>query len=202
MGDSTLTMTFRPTPVITRGAQRPSQGLAPVVAAAQAGSEPAFEHLYRMLATPVASYLRWHRVSDPDSLANDVLTQVHRKLYTFKGDEKGFRSWVFTIAHRRMIDERRRHARQVDVDGAAEVEEHRAVGDVEDDALEVLGAERVRELLAGLSCDQRAVVLLRVVADLSVEQVARILGKREGAVKALQHRAIAALRREHAQSVS
>lgn len=173
---------------------RPSLGLAPWVEEAQAGSVAAFEHLYRTLSTPVRSYLRWHRASDPDGLANDVFTQVHRKLCTFEGDEQGFRSWVFTIAHRRMIDDRRRRARQPAIEDEVDVAEHRAVGDVEDDVFAVLGDDRVREILAPLSRDQQAVVLLRVVADLSVEEVSRILGKREGAVKQLQHRALTTLR--------
>jgi RNA polymerase sigma-70 factor (ECF subfamily) len=59
--------------------------------------------------------------------------------------------------------------------------------------------DEVRVLVAVLSPDQRDVVLLRVVADLSVEEVARLLDKREGAVKALQHRALAALRRHLVQ---
>lgn len=180
-------------------ARRASQGLGALVDAAQAGSVAAFERLYRALASQVVSYLRWHRVSDPDGVTNDVFAQVHRKLSTFQGDEQGFRSWVFTIAHHRMIDDRRRARRQPVVDGEVDVEDHRSAGDVEDDAFAILGSERVRELLAVLSADQRAVVLLRVVADLSVEDVARILGKREGAVKALQHRAMAALRRHLAR---
>lgn len=176
------------------GGYRPSLGLTPWVEKAQAGSVVAFEHLYRTLSTPVRSYLRWHRASDPDGLANDVFTQVHRKLCTFEGDEQGFRSWVFTIAHRRMIDDRRRRSRQPAIEDEVDVAEHRAVGDVEDDVFAVLGDDRVREILAPLSRDQQAVVLLRVVADLSVEEVARIVGKREGAVKQLQHRALTTLR--------
>ena len=65
----------------------------------------------------------------------------------------------------------------------------------EENAFAVLAHEEVRGMLAVLSPDQRDVVLLRIVADLSVEEVARLTGKREGAVKALQHRALAALRR-------
>ena len=181
------------------GARRKTQDLAALVAAAQNGSVAAFERLYRAMAAQVVSYLRWHRVSDPDGLTNDVFAQVHRKLSTFQGDEQGFRSWVFTIAHHRMIDDRRRSQRQPFVAGEVEVEDHRALGDVEDDAFAVLGSDRVRELLGVLSPDQRAVVLLRVVADLSVEDVATILGKREGAIKALQHRAMGALRRHLAR---
>lgn len=179
--------------------RRSTENLAPHIEAAKRGSVAAFERIYRALAAPVLSYLRWHRVSDPDGLTNDVFAQVHRKLRSFEGDEQGFRSWVFTIAHHRMIDDRRRSQRQPTVDSDVNVEDHRSTGDVEDDAFAVLGSDRVRELLEVLSADQRAVVLLRVVADLSVEEVARILNKREGAIKALQHRAMAALRRHLAR---
>jgi len=166
-----------------------------LVQAARAGSAAAFEQLYRAMAGQVSAYLRWHRASDPDGLTNDVFAQVHRNLAGFEGDEQNFRSWVFTIAHHRMIDDRRRANRQPLVDGDIGVEEHMGTGDVEDDVLAWLAHDRVRDLLAVLSRDQRDVVLLRIVADLSVEEVARLLGKREGAIKALQHRALAALRR-------
>ena len=181
----------RPAPVRART----SPPVGRLVDAAREGSAAAFEQLYRTMAGQVSSYLRWHRASDPDGLTNDVFVQVHRNLAGFSGDEAGFRSWVFTIAHHRMIDDRRRANRQPRVDGEAGVEEHMGTGDVEDDVLAWLAHDRVRDLLAVLSRDQRDVVLLRIVADLSVEEVARMLGKREGAVKALQHRALNALRR-------
>ncbi len=66
-------------------------------------------------------------------------------------------------------------------------------------ALATLGTERVRRLLEGLAPDQRDVLALRVVADLTVEQIAEALGKSTGAVKALQRRALAALRRRLAE---
>ena len=189
------TLTVVPAAGSATASRRRTQGLDSLIEAARDGSVAAFERLYRALASQVVSYLRWHRVSDPDGLTNDVFAQVHRKLGSFEGDEQGFRSWVFTIAHHRMIDDRRRSQRQPFVAGEIEVEDHRAMGDVEDDAFALLSSDRVNELLAILSPDQRNVVLLRVVADLSVEEVARILGKREGAIKALQHRAMGALRR-------
>ena len=64
----------------------------------------------------------------------------------------------------------------------------RAIGRVGDDA--------ARALLDGLPEDQRNVMVLRIVADLTVEQVAQVLGKRPGAVKALQRRALDSLRRK------
>jgi RNA polymerase sigma-70 factor (ECF subfamily) len=169
--------------------------LGHLVAEARRGSITAFDDIYRALAGQVSSYLRWHRATDPDGLTNDVFAQVHRNLARFEGDEHGFRSWVFTIAHHRMIDDRRRINRQPRLHDDLGVEEHMGLGDVEDDAFAVLAHDRVRDLLTVLSPDQRDVVLLRIVADLSVEEVARMLDKREGAIKALQHRALAALRR-------
>jgi len=169
--------------------------LGALVADARAGCPRAFEGIYTSLAGQVASYLRWHRASDPDGLTNDVFVQVHRNLASFEGDVQGFRSWLFTIAHHRMIDDRRRANRQPSVQREIGDEDELGLGDVEEDAFAVLAHDEVREMLAVLSPDQRDVVLLRIVADLSVEEVARLMGKREGAVKALQHRALAALRR-------
>jgi RNA polymerase sigma factor (sigma-70 family) len=169
--------------------------LCRLVSEARQGSIKAFDDIYRSLAGQVASYLRWHRATDPDGLTNDVFAQVHRNLPRFEGDEHGFRSWVFTIAHHRMIDDRRRANRQPQLQDELAVEEHMGLGDVEDDAFAVLAHDRVRDLLTVLSPDQRDVVLLRIIADMSVEEVARMLDKREGAIKALQHRALATLRR-------
>src|SRR5262245_42709705 len=95
------------------------QPLAPLVSAAQNGCSASFELIYRRLAGQVASYLRWHRASDPDGRTNDVFAQVHRNLAGFAGDEQGFRSWLFTIAHHRMIDDRRRASRQPEFQGDA-----------------------------------------------------------------------------------
>lgn len=174
---------------------RQPPSVAFLVDAAKAGSTLAFEHLYRALAGQVSSYLRWHRASDPDGLTNDVFLQVYRNLSGFQGDEKNFRSWVFTIAHHRMIDDRRRASRQPRFESDPPPEEHLSTGDVEDDVFAWLAHDRVRDLLALLSPEQRDVILLRIVADISVEDVAGILGKGEGAIKALQHRALASLRR-------
>ena len=169
--------------------------LPALVERAKGGCPVSFERIYRALAGQVASYLRWHRASDPDGLTNDVFVLVHRNLASFEGDEKGFRSWLFTIAHHRMIDDRRRVRRQPPVQDDAGVDESLGCGDVEEDAFAVMAGDHVRDQLAVLSPDQRDVVLLRIVADQSVEEVARMLGKGEGAIKALQHRALGALRR-------
>ncbi len=144
----------------------------------------------------MAGYVRAQGVADPSDLTSDVFVAVLTRLPSFEGNEDQFRSWVFTIAYRRVVDEWRTRARR---DTA--LPDPPAVGDAassspaEAVALARLGDERVAELLATLTPDQRHVIALRVVADLSLEQVAELLDKPVGAAKALQHRGLATLRR-------
>lgn len=178
--------------------------LADLLTAARSGRRGARERLYAALAPRVAAYLRTQQVDDVAGITNDVFLAVFRGLDRFSGTPAQFRSWVFAIAHAMAIDERRyrsRRRRTASVVPLTEVAD-RPAGDVEEDALGPLGAAEVARLLAGLTADQRAVLLLRVVADLSVEETAAALGKAPGAVRVLQHRAIAALRRSLAAEVT
>jgi RNA polymerase sigma factor (sigma-70 family) len=147
------------------------------------------------LGPAVLGYLRAQRVPDPEDLLGEVFLQVTRDLHRFEGDEDAFRRWVFTIAHHRLIDERRRVARRPQLSDA-EIPEMPASADVADMPTDP-------DLLAALdqlSPDQREVIVLRFVADLSLEQVAEVTKRRVGAVKALQHRALSRLSRTLAVS--
>ena len=106
------------------------------------GSVAAFERLYRQLSPSVASYLRWNGVTDVESLTNEVMAQVHRNLARFSGDGAAFRSWVFTIAHHRMVDDRRARSRRP-VMGEPRCWRPRSWADVEDDALAALSDHRL-----------------------------------------------------------
>ena len=145
--------------------------------------------LYRRLAPAVLGYLRAQRADDPDDLLGEVFLQVARDVGRFSGDDDALRRWVFTIAHHRLVDDRRRRSRRPQVSD----------GEVPD----LPGSEGAWEpvdpaLLAALdrlTDEQREVVLLRFVADLPLEAVARVTGRKTGAVKALQHRALESLGR-------
>ena len=163
--------------------------------AARRGSELAWAALYRELAPGVIGYLRAQRAPEPEDLAGEVFLEVVRDLHRFEGDRHQFRSWIFTIAHLRLLDARRRGARRP-VDPSPLDDLAGGVGNAEDEALASIGAKRIERLLAGLTPDQRDVLLLRVVGDLSVDQVATILAKRPGTVRVLQHRGLARLRRQ------
>lgn len=167
-----------------------------ILRAAQLNDGPAFERLYRALSPAVAGYLRLQGSPEPEELTNEVFFSAFRAIDSFAGDEHQFRSWLFTIAHRRLTDERRRRGRRPQI-ADREINEaaDTAGGDVEEDVLRRVSVERVRQLCAGLSADQRDVLLLRMVSGLPIEQVAETLGKSPTAVKALQRRALGALRR-------
>ena len=174
-----------------------------ILLAARSGASWALDILYRDLAPVVVAYLRLQGTEDPEDLTNEVFLGAFRGLGSFAGTEHEFRSWVLAIAHRRVIDERRRRARRVQTSPLEEAECHRSPDpSVEDEVLDGLQAERIRALCGQLSADQRDVILMRLVADLSVEQTATALGKRPGAVKALQRRGLEALRRLLAQEIA
>ena len=165
-----------------------------VLAAAQAGAAWAFEVLYRDLSPVVTGYLRLHGAAEPDDLASETFLGVFTGLAGFSGDEDALRSWVFTIAHRRLIDDWRRRSRRPQVIDDAGDLTLLPGGDAEDDALLRVGTDDVHRMCAGLPDDQRSVLLLRVLADLTVEQVAGVMGRSVGSVKALQRRGLRTLR--------
>lgn len=141
---------------------------------------------YRMLAPAVLGYLRAQHAPEPEDLLGEVFLQVARDFARFRGDETDLRRWVFTIARHRLVDDRRRRqVRPVTTGDAPPEVASSGPLDPVDPAL----VAALRELTP----DQREVVVLRFVADLSLQDVARITRRRVGAVKALQHRALAAL---------
>jgi RNA polymerase sigma-70 factor (ECF subfamily) len=139
-------------------------------------------------------YLRGRGVADAEDVTSEVFLQVFRRIDTFRGGEADLRTFVFSVAHARYVDDRRRVARR-GIDAEFEPVHHDIPADsAETEAMRGLGTQRAIALIETLSPDQRDVLLLRIVADLSLEETAHVLGKKVGAIKALQHRAIAALR--------
>ena len=171
-----------------------------VLPACRLGAEWAWREVYEDLAPDVLRYFRARRVHEPEDLLGEMFLQIVRSLPSFEGGERDFRAWVFTIARTRLIDQERRRARRPAHPVPPEdLVRLGAVGDAEQDALRSLAEQRVRLVLETLTPDQRDVLLLRILADLTVEQVARVLRKRPGAVKALQARGVEAFRRAMAK---
>ena len=189
---------------------REGRDFASVLAGAKAGDEAAWAIVFGDLAGTVVGYLRARGSTDPEDLAGEVFLRVARSIATFEGDEAHFRSWVFTITHRVLLDEHRRAGHRATT---RSLEEARAGGDaiqgppaasVPGDwtaAADDLAARRwsdaeVIALVGQLTDDQRDVVLLRIVAGFSIQEVAGLLDKPAGPVKQLQRRGLAALKRQ------
>lgn len=166
-----------------------------VLDAARDGDPAAWTTLYDLVAPVVVAYLRAQSLPDPEDVAGETLLQVVRDIDRFNGSERQFVSWSLSIAHHRMLDARRAMGRRPSTPRPTD---ELPVPGTEDLAADgALASEAWREIqghLGSLTDDQREVVLLRVVADLSLEDTARVLGRSVGSVKALQHRAFSALR--------
>jgi len=173
-----------------------------LVVAAREGQAWALTEIWQRYAPAVTGYLRGRGAQEPEDMTSEVFLAVFERIGGFHGDDEALRSFVFTVAHHKMVDDLRRRSRRGESAAYHPGSDPRVEASAETLAMDALGDQQVADLLATLSADQRDVVLLRVVADLSLEQTASVLGKRVGAVKALQHRALASLRRVLEQAVS
>jgi RNA polymerase sigma-70 factor (ECF subfamily) len=169
------------------------------VARARAGEEEAWAEIYEELSPAVIGYLRARNAPSPEDIAGEVFIQVVRDIGNFEGTWSGFRAWVFSIANNRLIDAKRYAARRP---APEPLEQESVLGEApgaDDEAFARIGSENVREILDGLSDDQQAVLTLRIIGGLTIEEIAGVVDKRVGAVKALQRRALRKVRKEMEQ---
>lgn len=189
---------------IRRGDPVEETVLVDLLRRAQDTRDPAaFDGLYLLFADRVYRYLL-ARVGDPD-LAEEVTSQSFLRLiekidiYRIGPRDNAaiFSAWLYRLAHNKMVDVLRSHkrAQESPLELALQVGDGRVIDVVE----ERLDFERILATLQHLNEQQREVILLRFVEDLSIAETAMTMQKSEGAVKALQHRALESLRR-HLQS--
>jgi RNA polymerase sigma-70 factor (ECF subfamily) len=159
--------------------------------AARAGDEWALTCLFRESNPALLRFLRHHARDVAEDLLAETWLAAAKQLPKFQGDADDFRAWLFTVARRRVIDHYRRQRRRPRL-VELEAESLPPAGDrPEESSLEALSAQgAIEALIKGLPADQAEVVVLRVVADLGVDQVAAIMGRSPGSVRVLQHRAL------------
>jgi RNA polymerase sigma-70 factor, ECF subfamily len=162
-----------------------------VLGAAQHGSEAAFTRLWLDVNPALVRYLRVIAPDAADDVAADTWVQVVRGLRRFRGDEAAWRAWVFTTARRRVVDAARRRSRRREEplrDVPAELLP--VTADAADEAIERLSTRSAIMWLNRLPQLQAEVILLRVVAGLDTDAVARLLGRTPGAVRVAGHRGL------------
>ena len=170
------------------------QPLDAALPAAMLGEAWALRVLYDNLAPRVLAYLRSRGASEPEDLTSEVFLTVFPRLAKVTGGAAGLTTFVFSVAHARFVDDVRRRAR---APGRTEFDAELDGGtapSAEDTAGISLGTASVLAMLAGLPDAQREVLTLRIMADLTVEQVAATLGRSPGAVKQLQRRGLLTVR--------
>jgi RNA polymerase sigma-70 factor (ECF subfamily) len=165
-----------------------------VLAAARQGSGDAFAVIWRELSPVVHGYLATRGATDPEALTSDVFLALLPRLGELTGGASGLRTFVFSVAHARSVDEFRKRARQPQVVEFDQLLHDSTADSAESDALDRIGTAEVQRLLEGLSPDHREVLALRVVGDLNVEQTAKVMRRSTGSIKQLQRRALIALR--------
>lgn len=171
-----------------------------LIVRAKAGDQLAFTHIYERYAKAIYRYI-YFRVGEAD-LAEDLQAEVFLRMYESleRYEDRGWpiSAWLYRIAHDRTVDSirRRRYRQHIPLEnwgGACDGPE------LEVDAR--LDYEELNRHLLDLTDDQRQVIYLRFMADLSIQEVATRLGRTEGAVKALQHRGLQSLARRLATTV-
>ena len=159
---------------------------------ARRGDRDALAELWRTHQAPLLRYLRARRTPSPDDLASQVWIDVATSIDRFEGDADDFRRWLFTIAHRRSVDEIRRVVRRSDL--TVRAADHAVGADLEHDRNDAL--DRAIALVSTLPDNLAEAVMLRVVNDLPIVDVAAVMGTTEGNVRVLVHRGLTRLRRK------
>ncbi len=162
-----------------------------LLAAAQRGDQAAFSVLWRDANPALLRYLRVIATDAAEDIAAEAWVRVLSGLTRFSGDEHAWRAWLFTTCRRRWIDEGRRRSRNraicIDEIPLAHLPQ---VADAADLAVEHLGTRSAMAMLADLPSLQAEVILLRVVAGLDTETVARLVKRSPGAVRVAAHRGL------------
>lgn len=158
----------------------------------------AWAEIYQRLSGQVYGFFL-HQVRSRDvaeDLTAGVFLEALQAADRFEGKFYDLRAWLFRIGRNNLIDHRRRKERQVasiEETDPSELARALPMADPEEAALSSLEQQRVVEAIQTLSPDQKEVLVLRLTGDLTSAQIAQIVGKTPGAVKALQHRGLVAL---------
>lgn len=163
---------------------------------AQRYDPKALTEIYDAYYDRIFSYV-YRRIGQPglcEDLAGEVFVRLLEAIKAGRGPSTNLLAWLYRVAHNLVVDHYRRKAKvttQTLEDWVVSVPNN-PMQRVELESLQ----QQLREALARLTADQQQVIILKFVEDLSNAQVGTILGKPEGAIKSLQHRALAALRRQ------
>jgi RNA polymerase sigma-70 factor (ECF subfamily) len=173
------------TPAPTLAAQLGLDAFGPVpdvIDRARNGDRTAFAELYDT-----------HVDSDAEDLCSEVFTRAFANIHRYRWQGKSFLAWLYTIARNAVTDRRRRERPTVEIDNAFGLAEDGPTA--HERAVHGEAVDALRGAVRHLTSEQQEVLVLRFVENRSSREVAKILGKNEGAIRALQFRALGRLRK-------
>ena len=152
-------------------------GFAQALLAARQGSLTGLPSLFREFHPSLLRYLRACEPRLADDLAGETWLAVTQRINMFEGDQQAFGSWLFTIARHRLMDFRRSSSRR-EPPATARISSANVAPTAEQAALDNVSAQDSVDLIVRLvSIDQAEVILLRVLGDLSLAQIARVMDR-------------------------
>jgi RNA polymerase sigma-70 factor, ECF subfamily len=183
------------TTAVSRGVSSPD--LRELVEQGQQGNREALEELYLIHFDRIYSYLHMSvgNRHDAEDLTTQTFVKMLESIGKFRWRSAPFSAWLFRIAHNLAMDHFRANRRwqpEEDVPEPDPGEQSAA----EQEALESIGRQSMLEMIERLSHEQKQVLTLKFVFNFSNAEAATILDKTEGAIKSLQHRALASLQRQ------
>ncbi len=168
-----------------------------LVAQAQKGDRNALEELYLIHFDRIYSYLHVSVGNRHD--AEDLTTQTFLKMLEaigrFRWQSAPFSAWLFRIAHNLAMDHFRANKRWQPEEDVPEPDPDESTS-AEHGALQAIGQKSMLDLIEDLSPEQQQVLTLKFVFNFANAEAATILGKTEGAIKSLQHRALVSLQKQ------
>jgi RNA polymerase sigma-70 factor (ECF subfamily) len=164
------------------------------------GDREALEELYLIHFDRIYSYLHMSvgNRHDAEDLTTQTFLRMLESIQRFKFGTAPFSAWLFRIAHNLAMDHFRANKRWQPEENVPEPRGSE-VPSAEVGALQRIGEQSLLEMIEGLSHEQQQVLTLKFVFNFANGEVATILGKTEGAVKSLQHRALASLQKQLAR---
>ena len=183
------------TAALSRGVS--SDELARLVERGKQGNREALEELYLIHFDRIYSYLHMSvgNRHDAEDLTTQVFVKMLESIGKFRWRSAPFSAWLFRIAHNLAMDHFRANRRWQPEEEVPEPDPGEGSA-AEEEALESIGRRSMLELIENLSHEQQQVLTLKFVFSFSNGEAATILGKTEGAIKSLQHRALASLQRQ------
>ena len=174
----------------------PSDEVRRLVARAQEGDRDALEELYLLHFDRIYSYLHMSvgNRHDAEDLTTQTFVKMLESIGRFRWRAAPFSAWLFRIAHNLAMDYFRSHRRWQPEEEVPEPPGS-AEPSAEHEAMHSIGRQSMLKLIENLSHEQQQVLTLKFVFNFSNGEVATILGKTEGAIKSLQHRALVSLQK-------